>query len=178
MATCQWYCAKWTENSVIFNTVHKTGLTHMSFLGNVSLMLRIRLQRVGRKHEPSFRVVLTESQNSTKSGRIKEILGSYDPRFNNPKVLADRVKYWIGVGAKPTDTMHNILVGLKVIAGKKINVLPKNKNKPKVEEKVAEKAPESAKPKEEVAEVKEEEVKEEVVADKEVEEKAPEEVVA
>jgi ribosomal protein S16 len=37
-------------------------------------MLKIRLQRVGRKHEPTFRVVLTDSQNSTKSGRMLEIL--------------------------------------------------------------------------------------------------------
>lgn len=103
------------------------GLTILLILVSVSLMLRIRLQRVGRKHEPSFRIVLTESQNSTKSGRIKEVLGSYDPRFNNPQVVADRVKYWISVGAKPTDTMHNILVGLKVVAGKKINVLPRKR---------------------------------------------------
>lgn len=149
----------------------------MSFLGSVSLMLRIRLQRVGRKHEPSFRVVLTESQNSTKSGRIKEILGSYDPRFNNPKVLADRVKYWMSVGAKPTDTMHNILVGLKVIAGKKINVLPKNKNKAKVEEKVESKAPETKVEKEEVKEEAKAEVAESAES-KEVSEEPKPEVVA
>ncbi len=108
-------------------------------------MLRIRLQRVGRKHEPSFRVVLTESQNSTKSGRVQEILGSYDPRFDNPVIKGDRVKYWISMGAQPTDTVHNILVSQKIVEGKKKNVLPK-KSPPKVEvkEEAVAKAPEKA----------------------------------
>ena len=109
-------------------------MTKVSNFVRFASMLRIRLQRVGRRHEPSFRIVLTESKNSTKSGRIKEILGSYDPRFDNPQIKADRVRYWIGVGARPTDTMHNILVSKKVIAGKKINVLPKKKPLAKAEE--------------------------------------------
>ncbi|MEK7567896.1 MAG: 30S ribosomal protein S16 [Patescibacteria group bacterium] len=94
-------------------------------------MLRIRLQRVGRKHEPSFRVVLTESQNSTKSGRVQEILGTYDPRFDNPVIKGDRVKYWISMGAQPTDTVHNLLVSQKILEGKKKNVLPKKSLPPK-----------------------------------------------
>ncbi len=51
------------------------------------------------------------------------MLGSYDPRFDKPVINAERVKYWIGFGAKPTDTMHNLLVTQKIIEGKKINVL-------------------------------------------------------
>ncbi|MFZ2523132.1 MAG: 30S ribosomal protein S16 [Minisyncoccia bacterium] len=43
-------------------------------------MLKIRLQRVGRKHEPVFRLVLTDSKNSTKSGKYLENLGNYDAR--------------------------------------------------------------------------------------------------
>lgn len=89
-------------------------------------MLKIRLQRVGRKHEPTFRVVLTDSQNSTKSGRMLEVLGSHDPRHKEKTALdADRIKYWISKGAKVTDTMHNMLVSKKIIEGKKINVLPR-----------------------------------------------------
>jgi small subunit ribosomal protein S16 len=123
-------------------------------------MLRIRLQRVGRRHEPVFRVVLTESQNSTKSGRVKEILGSYDPRFNKSTVNGERVKYWISVGAQPTDTMHNLLITNKVISGKKVNVLPR-KSPIKKEEAVVADTPkvetkEEATPKAEVAEVVEE----------------------
>jgi small subunit ribosomal protein S16 len=89
-------------------------------------MLKIRLQRVGRKHEPTFRVVLTESQNSTKSGRFLEILGHHDPRHKELTVLKDeRIMYWVSKGAKVSDTLHNMLVSKKIIQGKKINVLPK-----------------------------------------------------
>lgn len=88
-------------------------------------MLKIRLQRVGRKHEPAFRLVLTDSQNSTKSGKFKEILGSYDPRKDTDQIDAERVKYWISNGAQPTDTVHNLLLKHGVIEGEKRNVLPK-----------------------------------------------------
>jgi small subunit ribosomal protein S16 len=104
-------------------------------------MLKIRLQRVGRKHEPTFRVVLTESQNSTKSGRYLEILGHHDPRHKEMTELkADRITHWISKGAQVTDTLHNMLVSKKIITGKKINVLPL-KTAPKKEEPVAEAAP-------------------------------------
>lgn len=83
----------------------------------------IRLQRIGRKNDPSFRVVLTDSKNSTKSGRFLEILGSYNPKAGNISIKGDRVKYWMGVGAKASDTMHNFLVSEKIIEGKKKNVL-------------------------------------------------------
>jgi small subunit ribosomal protein S16 len=88
-------------------------------------MLKIRLQRVGRKHEPSFRVVVTDSENSTKSGRLKEVLGSYDPRKATDLLKVDRIKHWLGLGAKPTGTVHNLLVTHKAIDAKKVNVLPK-----------------------------------------------------
>lgn len=88
-------------------------------------MLKIRLQRVGRKHEPAFRVVLTDSKNSSKSGRLKEVLGSYDPRKATDLLKTDRIKHWLGIGAKATGTVHNLLVTHGVINGKKINVLPK-----------------------------------------------------
>lgn len=88
-------------------------------------MLKIRLQRVGRKHETAFRLVLTDSKNSTKSGRFKEILGSYDPRKETDALKEDRVKYWLGQGAGVTGSVHNFLIKHKVLDGKKINVLPK-----------------------------------------------------
>ena len=98
-------------------------------------MLKIRLQRVGRKHVPTFRVVLTDSRNSTKSGRFLEILGSYDTRKDSEKLVnADRVKYWISKGAQVSGTLHNFLVHTKVIEGKKINVLPKKRPIKKEEE--------------------------------------------
>ncbi len=90
-------------------------------------MLKIRLQRIGRKNDPSFRVVLTDSKNSTKSGRFLEILGTYNPKAGEKVLTADRIKYWMSKGAKLSDTMHNFAVHEKIVDGKKINVLPKKK---------------------------------------------------
>ena len=86
-------------------------------------MLKIRLQRVGKKHDPSFRVVLTDSKNSTKSGKFLEMLGSYDARKGEPHLEADKIKYWISKGAQPTETLHNLLVDAKILTGAKKNVL-------------------------------------------------------
>jgi small subunit ribosomal protein S16 len=88
-------------------------------------MLMIRLKRVGRKHDPSYRIVVTEKQRGPKSGRYVENVGSYDARSNKREINAERVQYWIGNGATPSPTVHNLLVGEKVIEGKKVNVLPK-----------------------------------------------------
>ncbi len=90
-------------------------------------MLKIRLQRIGRKNDPAFRAVLTDSKNSTKSGRFLEILGTYNPKAGETKFETERMKYWISKGAKTSDTMHNFLVHQKIIEGKKVNVLPKKK---------------------------------------------------
>jgi len=85
-------------------------------------MLKIRLQRTGRKHEPTFRLVLTDSKNATRSGRFKEILGSYDARKSTDAIKSDRVKYWLSMGANPTATVHNLLVTHKILGESKKNV--------------------------------------------------------
>ena len=97
-------------------------------------MLKIRLQRVGRRHEPSFRLVLTDSKNSTKSGRFKEVLGSYDPRKSNDSLDALRIKYWLSQGASLTDTVHNLLVKHMIVNAKKINVSAKSKKSATIKE--------------------------------------------
>lgn len=90
-------------------------------------MLMIRLQRTGRKHEPTFRVVLTDSKNGPKSGKYLKNLGWYDTRIKNEtsQLEVEEIKKWISQGAKLSDTLHNYLVSKKVIEGKKINVLPR-----------------------------------------------------
>ena len=88
-------------------------------------MLMIRLQRIGRKNDPAFRVVLTDSKNSTKSGKFKEILGSYNVKSGEVLFEADRISYWMSKGAQVSDTIHNFLVHKKLIEGKKKNVLSK-----------------------------------------------------
>ena len=88
-------------------------------------MLKIRLQRIGRKNDPAFRVVLTDSKNSTKSGKFNEILGSYNLKKDEVLFKADRITYWMSQGAQVSDTIHNFLVKQKIIEGKKKNVLSK-----------------------------------------------------
>jgi small subunit ribosomal protein S16 len=97
-------------------------------------MLKIRLQRTGRNQEKTFRLVLTESKNSTKSGKFLEVLGNHDFRVKNGTAInKERVLYWMSKGVKATPTVHNLFLSEKIISGKKINVLPK-KTVPKKEE--------------------------------------------
>ncbi|NTV22076.1 MAG: 30S ribosomal protein S16 [Candidatus Yonathbacteria bacterium] len=88
-------------------------------------MLKIRLQRVGRKHDPSFRVVVSDARYAAKSGKALEVLGTYNARFGTPTFKPERIKEWIGKGAQLSDTVHNLLIDAKIIEGKKINALPK-----------------------------------------------------
>jgi len=88
-------------------------------------MLKIRLQRVGRRNHAEFRIVVGEHARAAKSSSYVEILGSYSPHTNTCTVDAERVTHWIKNGAQPSDTVHNLLVGQGVISGTKRNVLPK-----------------------------------------------------
>lgn len=141
-------------------------------------MLKIRLQRTGRKHEPTFRVVLTDSKNSTKSGRYLEVLGSHDPRHDNLTQLKEaRIKEWLTKGVQLSGTMHNMLVSKGVITGKKINVLPKKtpiKKEGAEEVKAAPAAAAAPAPTEEVSAPVVEEAAPEVVAEAPAAEPAPE----
>ena len=85
----------------------------------------MRLQRVGRKNDPSYRIVVVDKRTGPKSNKNIDILGSYNPKMNYIQIDADKAREWISKGVQPSDTVHNILVGQKVIEGKKINVLPK-----------------------------------------------------
>lgn len=103
-------------------------------------MLMIRFQRVGRKNDPSFRVVVTDSHNGPRSGRFLEIVGAHNPKTNQTELKAERIKHWMEHGAKASDTLHNLLVSKGIIKGKKINVLPK-KTPPQKEAPAAEAVP-------------------------------------
>jgi small subunit ribosomal protein S16 len=73
-------------------------------------MLSIRLRRTGTTKRPYYRVVVADSRE-TRDGRFVEILGHYDPR-PDPSVVqinGERAKYWIGRGAKATDTVRSLL---------------------------------------------------------------------
>lgn len=88
-------------------------------------MLKMRLQRVGRKNDPSYRVVITDSRTSPKSNKHIDLLGSYSAKQNAFSVDGERAKEWIGKGVQVSPTVHNLLISNKIIEGKKINVLPR-----------------------------------------------------
>jgi len=105
-------------------------------------MLMMRLQQVGRKNDPSFRIVVTDKRTGVKSDKHVDRIGSYNPKMNHVQIDADKAREWISKGVQPSDTMHNILVSQKVIEGKKRNVLPRKS--PIVDEEAIKKAEEEA----------------------------------
>ncbi len=84
----------------------------------------IRLQRVGRRNHAEFRIVLTEHTKGPQRSYLR-LLGHYNPHTNAITVDAEAVREWIGKGAQPSDTVHNLLVSEGIIKGTKKNVLPK-----------------------------------------------------
>ncbi|MBI5648548.1 MAG: 30S ribosomal protein S16 [Ignavibacteriae bacterium] len=73
-------------------------------------MVKIRLQRRGRKKLPVFKIVAADSR-FPRDGRFIEALGHYEP-FRSPAFVSvdeERIQYWLGVGAQPTDTVRSIL---------------------------------------------------------------------
>ena len=102
----------------------------------------MRLQRIGRRNDPSYRIVVTDKRTGPKSDKHVDRLGSYNPKMNHVQIDAAKAKEWLAKGVQPSDTVHNILVGQKVIEGKKINVLPKKS--PIIDEEAIKKAEEEA----------------------------------
>ncbi|MDP3729246.1 MAG: 30S ribosomal protein S16 [bacterium] len=85
-------------------------------------MLVIRFQRVGRRNDPAYRIVVTEKRSKPKSGGV-EILGSYHPKTKQTAIKNDRVLYWLSKGAKLSSTVHNLMISNKVISGNKISTV-------------------------------------------------------
>jgi len=73
-------------------------------------MLSIRLRRVGTTKKPHYRVVVADSR-AWRDGRFVEVLGHYDPRQEPVvvKIDSERAQYWIGKGARPSDTVRSLL---------------------------------------------------------------------
>lgn len=88
-------------------------------------MVKIRLQRIGRRHDPHFRLIVTDAKRGPKSGKFIEILGSYNAKMGEVKINKERAEYWISVGAQPTETVHNFLVDHGIMKAAKKNALPK-----------------------------------------------------
>lgn len=76
------------------------------------MAVKLRLMRMGKTKQPTYRLVAADSR-SPRDGRFIEVVGSYAPREERDKVVlkADRVSEWLEHGAQPTDRVRRILVG-------------------------------------------------------------------
>lgn len=74
------------------------------------MAVKIRLARYGAKKQPTYRIVVADIRKK-RDGRIVERLGHYDPRTDPSTIVIneERTKYWLGVGAQPTDALGPIL---------------------------------------------------------------------
>ena len=74
------------------------------------MAVKIKLKRLGKIHAPQYRIVVADSRTA-RNGRAIEELGIYQP-MDNPSVIkvdSDRVQYWLGVGAQPSDTVASFI---------------------------------------------------------------------
>lgn len=101
-------------------------------------MLKIRLKRVGRKHDPSFRIVVTEHTAPAQGGYLESV-GSYNAALKQLQLDKERVAHWLSNGAQPSPVVHNILVREGILNAPKIQVHVRPVKKE--EEVVAEEAP-------------------------------------
>jgi small subunit ribosomal protein S16 len=83
------------------------------------MAVKIRLARHGAKKKPFYRIVVTDSE-SPRDGRYLENVGTYDPKITPTRLTlkTERVRYWLGKGATPTDTVKSLLKKEGVLAPK------------------------------------------------------------
>lgn len=89
-------------------------------------MLAIKLQRIGKKHQPSYRVVVAQKKSKLGGPPVEDV-GFYNPFTKVMTVKKERVLHWLGVGAKPSVSIHNLLVREKIIDGAKVKIRMKKK---------------------------------------------------
>jgi small subunit ribosomal protein S16 len=84
-------------------------------------MVKIRLSRFGKRNTPFFRLVVTPAREKRES-KFLENVGHYSPLNKEVVLKEDRIKYWLSVGAQPTDTVRYMLVkqGLMEAPAKKV----------------------------------------------------------
>ena len=89
-------------------------------------MLVLKLRRTGKKHQPSYRLIVNERRSKV-DGRNVDSLGWYNPQTKEYQLNKERVLHWIKNGAQKTDTVHNLLIRAGIITGNKIAVNKKSK---------------------------------------------------
>ncbi len=96
-------------------------------------MLAIKLKRVGKKHQATFRMIVIEKRLKI-NGRFVEDLGWVNPHTDTFEIKKELAKKWISQGAQPTATVHNLLVRAGMTEEKKISVHKKSKKQEKTGE--------------------------------------------
>jgi small subunit ribosomal protein S16 len=92
-------------------------------------MLVIRFLRTGRRNQPAFKIVVTDKRNPPRGGRFVEEVGFWNPLTKEKVLKPERIKYWLSVGAQPSESVYNLLVEEKIIEGEKIKKHKKKKEK-------------------------------------------------
>jgi small subunit ribosomal protein S16 len=113
------------QSNIVETTPAPAGFSFCPECVRIGNMLKIRLQRIGRKNDPHFRLIVAPSTLKPKTSKFVEILGTFNVKQGIFEAKNDRVKHWIGMGAQVTPTVKNLLISKGVLEGKKINVLPK-----------------------------------------------------
>ncbi len=90
-------------------------------------MLRIRLNRVGKRHQSTYRVVVLPQRSKPRGGKVNEDLGWWNPHTGKHGLSGERVSHWLKNGAQPSETVHNLLVRAGLVQGKKVAVHKKKK---------------------------------------------------
>lgn len=101
------------------------GFPFFQYYVRITHMLKIRLQRTGRKNDPHFRLIVTESTLKPKTSQFAEIVGTYNVKAGIFEAKGERVNHWIKMGAQISPTVKNLLISKGVLEGKKVNVLPR-----------------------------------------------------
>ncbi|MBI4117886.1 MAG: 30S ribosomal protein S16 [Parcubacteria group bacterium] len=84
-------------------------------------MVSIRFSRVGKKKLPTYKLIVVPKRKDP-WGTYLENVGHYNPMTKEATLKEERIKYWLSVGAQPSETVHNFLITKGIIAGKKKNV--------------------------------------------------------
>lgn len=97
------------------------------------MAVKLRLQRLGKKKQPYYRIVAADSR-SPRDGKFIEVVGTYNPRLNPPEVniKEDKAIKWLKNGAQPTDTVRSLLKREGILL--KFHLMRKKVDSEKIEE--------------------------------------------
>ena len=107
----KWFARLGLDGLIPSSTVHSLQERMKPNEGDNAPMVVLRLKRLGRRHRPFYRLNAMDKR-APRDGRVIEELGWYDPIAPEDKKLsfkADRIDYWLSVGAQPSSTVASLL---------------------------------------------------------------------